>query len=101
VPKDFDGAVVQQQQFAEQWDRLYTRVWSTQDRSLLTHAAKLSPEQVTKERLHQAREVAHQLRQVANQALEQAEKAEQVVRDFEGILNLQRDETTVQPGSAA
>jgi hypothetical protein len=90
VPRDFDGAVAQQQQSAEEWDRLHTRVWGKQDRSLVTQAAKLPPEQVTGERLRQARELAVQLRRVANQALAQAEKAEQVVRDFERILNLRQ-----------
>jgi cell division FtsZ-interacting protein ZapD len=90
VPKDFDGAVAQQQQSAEEWDRRHTRVWGKQDRSLVTQAAKLPPEQVTEERLRQARELAVQLRRVANQALAQAEKAEQVVRDFERILNLRQ-----------
>jgi hypothetical protein len=86
MPKDFDGAVAQQQQSAEQWDRLFTKVWATKDRSLVAHAAKLSKDEVTEERLRQARNLASQLRRVANQALAQAEKAEQVVKDFERIL---------------
>jgi hypothetical protein len=87
VPRDFDSAVAQQQQSAEQWDRRYSRVWSNENRSLVTHAAKLPPEEVTQERLYQARELAAQLRRVAGEALRQAEKAEQVVREFEQILD--------------
>jgi len=94
APKDFDGAVAQQQQSAEDWDRRYSRVWMKQDRSLTTQAAKLPPEEVTEERLRQARELAMQLRRVANQALKQAEKAEEVVRDFERILD-ERQQTEV------
>jgi hypothetical protein len=83
---DFDGAVAQQIQSAERWDRLYTRVWARQDRSLETQAAKLPEDEVTEERLHQARALAMQLRRVADQAQKQAEKAEQVARDFEHML---------------
>jgi hypothetical protein len=102
VPKDFDGAVAQQQQSAEEWDRLHTRVWGKQDRSLLTQAAKLPPEGVTEERLRQARVLAVQLRRVADQALAQAEKAEQVVRDFERILSeRQQEEMPAETGSTA
>jgi hypothetical protein len=90
VPKDFDGALAKQQQSAEQWDRLHTRVWSKDDRSLVAQAAKLPPEEVTEVRLRQARELASQLRRVAEQVLAQAEKAEEVVRKFERILNERR-----------
>jgi hypothetical protein len=86
VPKDFDGAVAQQQQSAEQWDRRFTKVWGKQERSLVTQAAKLPREEITEERLRQARELAVDLRRVADQALKQAEKAEAVVREFERIL---------------
>jgi hypothetical protein len=100
LPKDFDGAVAQQQQSAEEWDRRYSKVWGAQDRSLLAQAAKLPPEEVTDERLHQARELAIQLRKVANQAVAQAEKAEEVVRDFERILDERRQtETPPEPAS--
>jgi hypothetical protein len=87
MPKDFDGAVAQQQQSAEQWDRLFTRVWAKRDRSLVAQAAKLPKDEVTEERLRQARELAYYLHRVANQATEQAEKAEQVVKDFDRILD--------------
>jgi hypothetical protein len=86
MPKDFDAAVAQQQESADRWERLYTRVWSAEDRSLAAQAAKLPKDEVTEERLRQARELAHQLRQVADQAAKQAETAEQVVQDFERIL---------------
>ena len=56
----------------------------------MTQASKIAPDEVTEERLRQARELASQLRRVANQALEQAEKAEQVVLDFKRILNLRQ-----------
>jgi hypothetical protein len=78
--------VAQQQQSAEEWDRRYSKVWATQDCSLVAHAAKLPDEEVTEERLHHARDLAIQLRKVADQAVAQAEKAEQVVREFERIL---------------
>jgi hypothetical protein len=94
VPKDFDGAVAQQQESAERWDRLYTKVWGKTERSLTTQAAKLPPEEVTEERLHQARELAYQLRRVADQAQKQAEAAEQIVRDFERILAERRQAAT-------
>jgi hypothetical protein len=94
VHKDFDGAVAQQQQSAEQWDRLSTRVWAKDDRSLLAHAAKLKPDEVTEERLHEARQLASQLRRVADQAAEQANKAEQVVKDFVRILDEGRNAKT-------
>lgn len=87
VPKDFDGAVAQQQEFAERWDRLHTKVWGASAKSVLAHAAHLQPEDITNERLHQARELAMMLRRVANEALLQAEKAEEVVKDFEHILD--------------
>jgi len=87
VPKDFDGAVAQQQQSAERWDRLHTKVWASPAQSLVTHAALLPPEEVTNERLRQARDLAMMLRRVATEALEQAEKAERVVLDFERILD--------------
>jgi hypothetical protein len=86
VPKDFDGAVAQQQESAERWDRLFSRVWGKQDRSLAAQAARLPAEEVTEERLHQARELAARLRRVADQAREQAEHAEEVVREFERVL---------------
>jgi hypothetical protein len=92
VPKDFDGALAQQRQSAEGWDRLFTRVWVKTDHSLVTQAAKLAQEEVTEERLRQARELAAQLRRVADQALAQAEKAEEVVREFERILNERQQE---------
>lgn len=102
VPKDFDSAVAQQQQAAQQWDRRHTKVWVKQDHSLDAQAAKLSPDQITEERLREARELAVQLRRVANQAQEQAERAEQVVRDFERILDQrQRAETPAQPTTKA
>ena len=82
--------MAQQQQSAEKWDRQYNRVWAKKDQSLVTQASKIPPDGITEERLHQARELACQLRRVANQALEQAEKAEQVVLDFERILNLRQ-----------
>jgi hypothetical protein len=94
VPKDFDGAVAQQQESAERWDRLYSKVWAKQDRSLATQAAKLPPEEVTDERWHQVRDLAYQLRRVADQAREQAEMAEQIVRDFERILAERRQAAT-------
>jgi hypothetical protein len=102
MPKDFDGAVAQQQQSAEHWDRLYTQVWATKDRSLVAQAAKLPKDEVTEERLRHARELASQLRRVANQALAQAEKAEQVVQEFESILEArQQAQSPVKPTSKA
>jgi hypothetical protein len=102
VPKDFDGAVAQQQESAEQWDRRYTRVWAKQEGSLVTQAANLPAEEVTEQRLRRARELAVQLRRVANQALAQAERAEQVVRDFERILSeRQLQGKSAEPGSTA
>jgi hypothetical protein len=86
VPENFDDAVLQQQQVADQWDRQHSKVWASPTGSLLTHAAQIPPEEVTEEHLHQAQRLAHQLRQVAEQAREQAEKAEQVAREFERIL---------------
>jgi hypothetical protein len=101
LPKDFDGAVAQQQQSAEEWDRRYSKVWAKSDRSLVAQAAKLPPEEVTEERLHQARELANHLRTVADQAVAQAEKAEEVVRDFEHILAERRQgETPSEPAAA-
>jgi len=102
LPRNFDDAVSQQQQSAEQWERRYSKVWSHDDRSLTTQAAKLPPEEVTEERLRQARELAIQLRQVADQAVKQAEKAEEVVREFERILNeRQQANTSAQPATTA
>jgi hypothetical protein len=86
TPKDFDGALAQQQESAERWDKLYTRVWVRQERSLTALAAKLPSEEITDERWRQARDLAYQLRRVADQAQKQAEMAEQIVRDFERIL---------------
>jgi hypothetical protein len=100
APKDFDGAVAQQQQSAEQWDRHFTRVWGKQDRSLVTQAARLPAEHVTEERLCQARDLAAQLRRVADQAREQAEQAEQVVREFERVLG-ERGQVDGPAGPAA
>jgi hypothetical protein len=101
VPKDFDGAVAQQRQSAEAWDRLFTRVWVKTDHSLVTQAAKLPPEEITEERLRRARELASQLRRVADQALAQAEKAEEVVREFERILDERhQDEVPARPRNA-
>jgi hypothetical protein len=100
LPKDFDGAVAQQQQSAEEWDRRYSKVWAKSDRSLVAQAAKLPEEEVTEERLHQARELAIQLRKVADQAVAQAEKAEEVVREFERILDERRKaETPSEPAA--
>src|SRR5262249_32511365 len=96
VPRGFDDAVAQQQQSAEQWDRLYTRVWARRDRSLLAQAAKLPEDEVTEERVLQARELAAQLRRVANQARELAERAEQVVRDLERVLGGKHREGTTE-----
>jgi hypothetical protein len=90
MPKDFDVAVAQQQQSADKWDRLHTRVWGATNHSLVTHAAKLPPEEVTEKRLRQAQELAYQLRRVADQAQKQAEKAEEVVHEFERILDERR-----------
>lgn len=99
LPKNFEDAVAQQKESAEQWDRRFSRVWNKKDSSLPTQAAKLQGEEVTEERLRQARELAFQLRQVANEALAQAEKAEQVVRDFERILSQRQSAEMVdQPG---
>jgi hypothetical protein len=90
MPKDFDGVVAHQQESADKWDRLYTRLWGATKHSLATQAAKLPPEAVTEERLRQAQELAYQLRRVADQAQKQAEKAEQVVHEFERILDERR-----------
>ena len=90
VPRDFDGAVANQQKFADEWDRRYGRVWGVTERSLATHAAKLPNDEVTEGRLRQAGELAVQLRRVSDQALEQAVKAEEIVRDFERILDLRK-----------
>lgn len=90
VPTGFDTALAQQQQKAEEWERRHTGVWAAPDHALATHAAKLTPDDVTEERLRQARELASQLRRVADQALAQAEQAERVVRDFERILDKRR-----------
>lgn len=87
IPKNFDDAVTQQLQSAEQWDNKHCKVWANPDRSLVAQAAKLPAEEVTEERLRQAQVLAHQLRRVAQEAQEQAEKAEAVVRDFERILD--------------
>jgi hypothetical protein len=100
LPKDFDGAVAQQQESAERWDRLYDRVWAKEDRSLVTQAAKLSEDEVTEERLHQARELAWQLRRVAEQAAKQAEKAEEVVQEFERILDERQKADAPAPPAA-
>jgi hypothetical protein len=86
TPKDFDGAVAQQQESAEKWERQYIRVWAVPDRSLVAQAAKLPAEEVTEKRLSQARRLAHHLRQVADHAVKQAEQAENVVQEFEQIL---------------
>ena len=102
VPKDFDGAVAQQRQSAERWDRLFTKVWAKCDHSLVTQAAKLPAEGVTEGRLRQARGLAAQLRRVADQALAQAEKAEEVVREFERILDeRQQQKASARTGSTA
>ena len=64
--------------------------------------AKLPKDEVTEERLRQARELASQLRRVANQALAQAEKAEQVAQDFERILEArQQAQSPAKPTSKA
>ena len=86
MPKDFDGAIALQKQSAEAWDKQYSRVWSHPKRSLMVHVAKLSPFEITNDRLREARELAGQLRRVAQQATEQAEAAEQIVKDMEGVL---------------
>jgi hypothetical protein len=90
VPKDFDSAIAQQQQSSEEWNRRYDKVWNAQELSLEAQAAKLPLEEVTEERLYQARQLASQLRRVAKEALEQAEQAELVVVDFERILDERR-----------
>jgi hypothetical protein len=100
LPKDFDGAVAQQQESAKRWDRLYDRVWGKQDQSLVTQAAKLAEEEVTEEWLRQARELAWQLRRVADQAVKQAEKAEEVVREFERILDERQRANNTHPAKA-
>jgi len=92
-PKTFDDAVFQQQESAERWDRLHSKVWGKPDCSLIAQAGKLTVDEVTEERHYDARNLAIQLRRVANQAVEQAEKAEQVVRDFERILKERQGET--------
>ena len=94
VPKNFDDAVAGQQQFTAQWARLHDRVWSVPERSLLAHAAKIAPEEVTTERLRRARELARGLRRVAEQAMEQAGKADEVVRDLERLLDRWESNTT-------
>jgi hypothetical protein len=87
TPKNFDGAVAQQQESAEKWERQYIRIWAVADRSLMAQAAKLPQDEVTEKRLCQAQRLAHHLRQVADQAVKQAEQAEKVVHEFERILN--------------
>jgi len=99
-PKDFDSAVKQQLEHAGQWDRRHSRVWGQQDTSLVAQATKLAPEEVTKERLQKAQELAYQLRCVANQAIKQAEAAEQVAREFEQILKKQEEVTAGDNGLA-
>jgi hypothetical protein len=87
TPTDLDGAITQQLQSAEKWDCQYSRIWNKPDCSLATLAGKLQPNDVTDEHLRRAKELAGQLWQVARLAEDQAEKAEQVVKDLERVLN--------------
>jgi hypothetical protein len=100
LPRHFDDAVAQQQESADRWDRLHTKVWVTDKHSLAAQAAQLAPEEVTDERLRGARQLAAQLRRVADEARAQAEQAEEVVRGFERILaERQRAEAPARPAS--
>ena len=99
-PRDFDTAVAQQKKYAEDWDKRYFKVWAPEDKSLVAHAAKLAPDEITEDHLHQARELANELRRVADQANDQADKAEQVVKTFEHILE-ERKEKDVSPAEEA
>jgi phage pi2 protein 07 len=97
VPTSFDGAVAQQRKSADAWDRQFTKVWVDRG-SLATRARNLSADDVTEQRLQEARELAWQLRQVASQAQQQAEMAEGVVLEFERVLSERgRVEITVEP----
>jgi hypothetical protein len=86
LPRHFDDAVAQQQESAERWDRLHTKVWITARHSLAAQAAQLRPEEVTDERLREAGQLAAQLRPVADEARAQAGQADEVVRGFERVL---------------
>lgn len=97
-PKDFDSAVAQQRKHAEDWDRRHFKVWAANESSVVAQAAKLAPDEVTEERLRLAQELASELRRVADQANDQADKADQVVRDFERILDERKEKgISVEP----
>jgi hypothetical protein len=101
-PKDFDTAVAQQKKHCGDWDRRYFKVWAPEDKSLVAHAAKLAPNEITEDHLRQARELANELRRVADQANDQADKADQVVKTFEHILEDRKEKTPADPeGSPA
>ena len=101
LPKNFDEAVSGQMHAAAQWDRLHNQIWGLPERSLVAHASKLDPKDMTSQRVDQLRKLVDELRRVADQATEHAEKAEGIARDFARTLNEKSDQQKPSASAAA
>lgn len=77
APKTLDGLILQQRQYAEDFEGRYAKIWSHEQYSLAAQVQKLKPEQVTEELAQRVGELAARQRQLATQANDMAAKTEQ------------------------
>jgi hypothetical protein len=89
VPKNLDGALLQQGMLADKFLARSESVWGVPEHSLQGLAKDLCSSEITEKRVQALKEHAEKLRRLAQLAVHHAEEAEVVYRKYSDILSRQ------------
>jgi hypothetical protein len=87
VPKNLDGALLQQGTLADKYLARSEHVWGLPEHNLLELASEACPSEITEQKVQALKEHAEKLRRLAQLAVRHAEEAETVYRKYSDILS--------------